>query len=265
MHEVTVHPRLLTTARAGFGAVVAAAGVSGIALLFFPDSTGSFFSWGLGPPPLAALVGGLYLASSLVFAYAIRLDWFGIRSLLAAALGLTAPTLVATLIHLDVFDFGRWQAWAWLALFASAPPFWGGLLWVGPRPDRSRRRSYGMGRALLAVVLFTWAVVMWAAPEAASELLPYDLAGLGGRFFGAWLVFLGVMAAWSAFRPDQLLPTLALAAYPAGALVAGLRSFSDLKPGGGRIAYLVFLAVLAVLAVTFGVSAGRGAGQSETA
>ena len=47
-----------------------------------------------------------------------------------------------------------------------------------------------------------------------------------------------------------------------GALVAGLRTFSDLKPGAGRIVYLV---LLAVLAVTFGVSARRRADQSETA
>jgi hypothetical protein len=254
MSDDTLNPRLLTTARAGFGAVVAAAGVSGAALFFFPDSTGSFFSWGLGPPPLAALVGGLYLASSVVFAYAMRLDWLGIRSLLAAAVGLTAPTLVATLLHLDVFDFGRWQAWAWVALFVSAPPFWGGLLWAGPRPERSERRSLGLGSVLLAVVLFVWATVMWAAPEAASELLSYDLAGLGGRFFAAWLVFLGVMAAWSAFRPDERLPPLSLAAYSTGALVAGLRTFSDLAPGGRRIAYLV---VPAALAVAYGVAAAR--------
>jgi hypothetical protein len=246
--------RLLTTARAGFGAVVVAAGISGAALLFFPDSTGSFFSWGLGPPPLAALVGGLYLASSVVFAVAMRLDWSGFRSLLAAALGLTAPTLVATLIHLDVFDFGRWQAWAWMALFVAAPPFWGGLLWAGPGSAPPGRRRYGLGRGLLAVVLLVWATVMWAAPGAASELLPYELAGLGGRFVGAWLVFLGVMAAWSAFRPDQLLPLLALAVYPAGALVAGVRTFADLTPGPGRIAYLV---ALAAVAAGFGVAVAR--------
>lgn len=102
-------------------------------------------------------------------------------------------------------------------------------------------------------MLLVWATVMWAAPGAASELLPYEPAGLGGRV-GAWLVFLGVMAAWSAFRPDQLLPLLALALYPAGALVAGVRTFTDLAPGPGRIAYLV---ALAALAAGFGAAVAR--------
>jgi len=54
----------LTACRAWFGAVVVAATVSGLVLLIWPDDTGQFFSWGLGPPPLASLVGGLYLASA---------------------------------------------------------------------------------------------------------------------------------------------------------------------------------------------------------
>src|SRR5690606_20867978 len=96
--------------------------------LVFPSGTSEFFSWALGPPPLAALVGGFYLASAVVFAVAVRLPPDQVRSLLAASLALTLPTLVATPLHLGVFDFGRWQAWGWMALFITAPFFWGGLL-----------------------------------------------------------------------------------------------------------------------------------------
>jgi hypothetical protein len=59
---------------------------------------------GLGPPPLASLVGGLYLASAVAFAVAVRLPWRDARCLVVASVALTAPTLIATLIHLDVFD-----------------------------------------------------------------------------------------------------------------------------------------------------------------
>jgi hypothetical protein len=59
------------------------------------------------------------------------------------------------------------------------------------------------------------------------------------------------MATWAALRPAEAkLPLIALVAYPLGALVAGLRSFSDLSPPGARWTYL---AVLGLTAAVFGV------------
>lgn len=218
----------LTATRAGFAAVVVAAGVSGLALLVWPDETGEFFSWGLGPPPLASLVGGLYLASAVTFAVAVRLPWRYSRSLVAASIALTAPTLISTLVHLDVFDFGRWQAVAWLVLLA------------------------------LAVLLVVLAIVLWADPAAGVRMLPFEPSPLGGRFVGSWSAFLAVMATWAALRPAEAkLPLIALAAYPAGALVAGLRSLPDLSPPGARWAYLAVLGIAAVTFVLWLLQAGN--------
>jgi hypothetical protein len=235
---------------------VIAAGVSGLALLVWPDETGQFFSWGLGPPPLASLVGGLYLASAVTFAAAIRLPWRYSRSLVAASVALTAPTLIATLAHLDVFDFGRWQALAWLGLFIAAPPFWTAMLVVNrtavPRHE-TRVRGRRLGAAVLlalAVLLVVLAVVLWADPAAGVRVLPFEPSPLGGRFIGCWSAFLAVMATWAALRPSEAkLPLIALVAYPAGALVAGLRSLPDLSPPGARWTYLT---VLGIAAVVFG-------------
>ena len=244
----------VTVARAGFAAVVVAAGVSGLALLVWPDETGEFFSWGLGPPPLASLVGGLYLASAVTFAVAFRLAWRYARSLVAASVALTAPTLIATFIHLDVFDFGRWQAVAWLVLFIAAPPFWTAMLVVNraavPR-DETRVRWAGAAALLaLAVLLVVAGIALWADPAAGVSVLPFEPSPLGGRFIGSWSAFLAVMATWAALRPSEAkLPLVALVAYPAGALVAGLRSLPDLSPPGARWTYL---AVLGITAVVFG-------------
>lgn len=244
--------RGLTTARAGFGAVVAAAGVSGLALLIMPESTTQFFSWGLGPPPLASLVGGLYLASAVTFAVALRLPWRCARSLVAASVALTAPTLVATVVHLDVFDFGRWQAWAWVALFLAAPPFWAALLVANraavPRSEQRVRKPGAIGLLTLVFLLVGSAVLLWADPSVGDHVLPFELSPLGGRFIGCWLAFLASMAGWAALRPAEArLPFVALAAYPAGALVAGLRSLSDLGPPNRQWIYLVVLGLAAVL------------------
>lgn len=237
--------RAISTARIGFWAVVVAAGASGAALLASPASTSGFFSWALGPPPLAALVGGLYLASSIVFAVATRLPAEQIRSLLAANVALTLPTIVATLLHLRVFDFGRWQAAAWMALFVAAPPFWGGLLGAlrGSEKVASDDRV-STAALILAGGLAAGSILTWVEPEAVSVLFPFEVAGLGGRFAGAWLMFLAVMAGWYAMLPERrLLPALSLVVYPAGAAVAALRSFSDLE--GGRNFYVLALVAIA--------------------
>jgi len=265
--------RGLPAARAGFAAVVVAAGVSGLALLVWPDETGQFFSWGLGPPPLASLVGGLYLASAVTFAVAIRLPWRYSRSLVAASVALTAPTLIATLVHLDVFDFGRWQALAWLGLFMAAPPFWTALLVINraavPRDETRVRWPRAAALLALAVLLVVLAIVLWADPVSGAGVLPFEPSPLGGRFIGCWAAFLAVMATWAALRPAEAkLPLIALVAYPLGALVAGLRSLPDLSPPGARWAYL---SALALASAVFGVwllrTTRRGdaaGGRSET-
>jgi hypothetical protein len=253
--------RALTAARAGFAAVVVAAGVSGLALLVWPDETGEFFSWGLGPPPLASLVGGLYLASAVTFAVAIRLPWRDARSLVVASVALTAPTLIATFIHLEVFDFGRWQAVAWLVLFMAAPPFWTAMLVVNrvSLSGNENRVWWPVAAALLALagLLVVLAIVLWIDPAAGARVLPFEPSPLGGRFIGCWAAFLAVMASWAALRPAEArLPVIALAAYPTGALVAGIRSLPDLSPPGARWAYLAVLGISAVAFVLWLLQAG---------
>ena len=247
----------MRVARAGFAAVVLAAGAAGLALLVFPGSTARFFSWGLGPPPLASLVGGFYVASSLVFGVAMTRPRGEMRALLAAAFALTAPTFVATMIHLEVFDLGRWQAWFWILLFGGAPWFWLGCLLAGGDTSPARPRGPGSPPLVgLAVLLVGGAVLLWIDPVGASGPLPLDFSPMGGRFVGAWLAFLAVMAVWAGLRPDEArLPLLALAVYPAGALVAALRSITDLRPAGSP--RLVYIGALAAACVLFGWKAVR--------
>jgi hypothetical protein len=59
--------RLLMTAAI---IVATAAGIVGAIMLVAPTSTGTYFAWALGPPGLAALVGGFYVVSAPVFGYA---------------------------------------------------------------------------------------------------------------------------------------------------------------------------------------------------
>ena len=99
--------------------LVLAAGLVGAALLIVPDATGTFFAWGLGPESLAAFAGGVYVGSAACTRSALRAPAREAHGLVVAAVVLSVSVLASTLAHLEVFDFGRLQAWAWVALFAA--------------------------------------------------------------------------------------------------------------------------------------------------
>ena len=225
-----------------------AAGAVGAALLIVPDATGTFFAWGLQPASLAAFAGGVYVASALVYAVALRAPAREAHGLVVAAVVLSVSVLASTLAHLDVFDFGRLQAWAWVALFAAfgtittvlavRGPWWPA---PGPRLPVWARGLLGATASLLGGV----AVALWIDPGA------FSLPPLGGRFAGSWVAMLATLAAYAALsnrRREARLPALALVALPAGALLAAARTDAD--PG-----YLLALGLLlaigaAVLAVS---------------
>ena len=87
--------------------VATAGGIVGAVMLIAPSSTGRYFAWPLGSQALAALVGDFYVVSAAVFASAGRRPAIEVRGLAAAVLAFTIPTLAATYVHRDVFDFDR--------------------------------------------------------------------------------------------------------------------------------------------------------------
>ena len=212
--------------RAAFLVLVLAAGLIGLAMLAVPRATGSFFAWGLAPEGLAAFAGGVYVGSAVVYAVGLRASWHVARGLVLAAVVLSVSVFAITLVHLDVFDFDRLQAWAWVALFAGFSVVTIALLVVGgpgaadrgePLDPWARGAFAAVGAALAAV-----GVSLWADPAAVLDLPP-----LGGRFAGSWIVMLAVLAGWAAVRhrrDEARLPALALVTLPAGALGAALRT-----------------------------------------
>jgi hypothetical protein len=233
---------------AAFLMLVLAAGAVGAALLIVPGATGAFFAWSLAPASLAAFAGGVYLASALVYAVALRAPAREAHGLVVAAVVLSVSVLASTLAHLEVFDFGRLQAWAWVALFAGfgivtmvlavRGPWWPA---PGPRLPVWARGLLGVAGALLGGV----AVALWIDPAA------FSLPPLGGRFAGSWVAMLATLAAYAALtnrRRDARLPALALLVLPAGALVAAARTGAD--PGYVLALALLAAAGAAVLIVT---------------
>jgi hypothetical protein len=234
--------------RSAFLMLVLAAGLVGIALLAVPDAAGVFFAWDLRPAPLAAFAGGLYVASAAVYAVGLTAPAREAHGLVVAAVVLSVSVLASTLAHLDVFDFGRLQAWAWVALFAGfgvtttvlavRGPWWRA---PGPRLPTWARLLLGAVGALLAGV----GVALWIDPSA------FSLPPLGGRFAGSWTVMLATLAGYAALvdsRREARLPALALIALPAGALLAATRT--DGRPGYLLALVALLVAGAAILRVT---------------
>jgi hypothetical protein len=254
----------VSTARLMAGAVAVAAGLSGVALLAFPAATADFFSWRLGPPPLAALVGGCYVASALVYARAAVAPWSEIRVMVAGMVALTAPIFTSTLVHLEVFDFGRIQAWAWVVLFGGFLVAAAAVLVGAPRPapagDRRLRPPGRVAAVALALALAAISIALWVDPSEGAAVLPFTPTPLSGRVLGGWSFLLAVLAAHLSIVGDAAtarLPALAMAAFPAGALAAAVRTVDDLTPAGPRALYIAGLLVWLGIGVALVRDVGR--------
>jgi hypothetical protein len=237
--------------------VVMAAGGTATALLLWPGSTDTYFSWTLRPPAAAAMIGGLYLASAVVFAWALTLPWRQVRPLFAGVVGLTTPTFVLTVVHDEVFDFSRWQAIVWVLLFAGAPVSAVLILALTQRDDDATVSAplASWTRAVLALLTVTLgalAVAIWidAWRDTVSRNAPTDLIGLTGTYLGAWCSFGAALTGWAAVRgrwDDARLPLVAIGAVGGGLTVAFLRVFDDLRRPGAALAVSVGLAALAAV------------------
>jgi hypothetical protein len=189
-----------------------------------------------------------------VFGWALTLPWRQTRSLVVGVLGLAVPTLVLTLVHNEVFDFGRWQALAWVGLFATAPVSAAFMLAIsspkggdGPALPRWSRGVL----AVLAAALATVAVLVWLDPtrDDVARVSPVDLVRLTGTYPGAWCSFLAMLCGWAAVRggwDDARVPLVTVAAAASAALVALLRSLGALRHPAASVLVATGLLVLAV-------------------
>jgi hypothetical protein len=230
--------------RAAFLLLVLAAGLIGIALLAVPAATGEFFAWGLGPEPLAAFAGGVYVGSAVAYAVALPRGEREVRGLVLGGAVLSVSVFAITLSYLDQFDFDRLQAWAWVVLFAGFSLVMAGLFVLGAGDDGPAVELPPWVRwvfAAVSVALGVVALVLWIDPGALADPVPFELPPLGGRFTGSWVALLAVLAGWAAMRnrvDEARLSAVALVGLAAGALVAALRTLPDLDPAGASAGYI---------------------------
>ena len=255
---MTTAPRGQRLLMAAAIVVATAAGIVGAIMLIAPSSTGRYFAWPLGPQALAALVGGFYVVSAPVFAYAGRRPAIDVRGLAAAVLAFTIPTLAATYLHRDVFDFDRLFATRLGRAVRRQPgDVRAAALDRSPRPAPARdprvQPAARIALAALGLAFAGLAVWFWVT---VSGPVPFEVAPLGARFLAAWLAFFAVLAAWPAMRParsEARVPLLALIAYGIGGLLAVAVHPQELGPGAaGYVAGLLIVASVPALVLARG-------------
>ena len=246
--------RTVRFAQVTFAVMAILAAATGLLLVAVPGSTKRLFAWGLKPVSVAALAGGEFLGLAVLFAIGAARARVASRGLGLMLIVFTVPTLGYTLINKDVFDFGRWQADLWLALFIVTPVL-AIVQLVG-----GGWRSAGRGPLLpvwaravlwaLAVAAGAGATALWVSPTGSGPWLPYVLSQFGGQLVGVWFAVIWFNCLWAAMRPAEEARVFVFGATAllAGALIATVRTFGFLQHSQ-RAAYAGILVGALILAL----------------
>jgi hypothetical protein len=186
-------------------ALLASAGglavVAGPVLFFFPYDTETYFAWTIAHPLTPVFMGASYLAGIGTF-WAIRLNrWAVARVILPSITVFGAGELVATVLHLDVFNWSHPVAWAWLAVYVLSPP---AALLLFLAAERGRRPEFHAAdlppamRPVMSAYAVLFGVVglaLFLVPDTMGEYWPWSLTFLTARVLGGWYLASAALAA----------------------------------------------------------------------
>lgn len=168
--------------------------VAGPILFLFPDDTGSYFAWKIGNPLTPNFMGANYLAGAGAVWAAQLNRWSIARVIMPAIIVFGVSQLVATLLHIHIFNWSHPVAWAWLVVYIVSPI---GAIWVFVAEERRRHRPESRrGPAIPSaarIVLLGFAAVsaavglaLFIAPTDVGAHWPWSLTPLTGRVVGGW-------------------------------------------------------------------------------
>lgn len=191
--------------------------LAGLQLFVFSERTEEFFAWTIDPAATAAFLGaGYWAAVAVELLAASESRWERARVAVPAVFVFTTLTLIATLLHLDIFHFDapdiltRAVTWVWLAIYVVVPVIMGVLWWrqagrdrveagrLAPLPEWTRAVLGVYGVSLLAIGGFLFVLPL----PTAESLWPWELAELSARAIGAWLISMGVLSVHALIEDD---------------------------------------------------------------
>ena len=251
---------LISGMRAMFVVSCVTVSLAGFQLFVLSEYTDRFFAWTIDIPLTAAFLGASYWGSfALVFVASRQHTWARARVAVPGVWLFTVLTLLATLIHIDLFRMDSVFGWAWLIVYLVVSLGYG-VFWVrqlriaGGDPPRQAPLPTWL-RFILGVqaaIMLIWGTALFLVPQTMAALWPWALTPLTGQAVGAWLIGVGVTAAQMCWENDfgcvyagmvgyavlGALHLLALARYVGGTV--------DWSEAGGWIYLLFVLSVLGV-------------------
>jgi uncharacterized integral membrane protein len=185
--------------------------IAGVMLFIGAAETDRFFAWTIEPPLTAAFMGAAFWAALVLLAWAAnQREWVRSRTALPAVFLIAVLLLVATLIHLDKFDFDSLFGWFWLTVYVIVVPLLAVLIWrqirrAGdvPRSERPLPAWLRLALSLQAGAMLGIGAALFAFGTDAASLWPWELTPLTARAIGAFLCGFGIAAAF-AVREDDL-------------------------------------------------------------
>lgn len=167
--------------------------VAGPILYLFPNDTGTYFAWTIQHPLTPVFMGASYFAGigNLI---AVRENrWSLARVQLPAILMFTVTMLLATLLHLSIFNWSHPVAWAWLGVYVVSPVAAGLVLMQGERGYEAAEIREQRLPAAFTPVMYALACLsgllglfLFLAPGQAASFWAWSLTPLTGRVIGGW-------------------------------------------------------------------------------
>ena len=250
--------------------------LAGSTLFILTEQTESFFAWTIDLPLTAAFLGAGYW-SSVAFEWLAARErvWVYARIAVPSVFVFTTLTLIATLIHLELFHLGSsfpFQAqaitWAWIAIYAGVPVAMA-WLWItqgrapGSDPPKTAPLPGAIRMMLVihALVMLPLGAYLFLLPERALSLWPWALTPLTGRAVGAWVFSVGVTAAQAARENDLERMRVAAFGYVGLGVLQLLALARYLQvPDWGDVRALVYLVVLISMVITGAAALARRPG-----
>jgi len=239
----TQDDRILPFTRLIAGVTVSVLILASVILYFFPTELHHFLPWDIQPEMTAAFMGAGYLGGGYQLLLSVfEKRWHRVRNAFLPIILFSIFMLIATLLHLDRFDFSRFPAQLWTALYIFAPVFFP-LAWFrncvtdsgAPEADDVVVPTIvRTGLAVIAAGILLFSTFTLITPTLTIQYWPWALTPLTARVLAGWFSLLGLggllitrETRWSGWR----VPIESIFLWDALVLLAAIRYWEDLANG----------------------------------
>jgi hypothetical protein len=161
--------------------------LAGGGLFFLPKLAATHWPWIIAPFN-GRFVGAVYLGSFVSAAFmAARGRWSPGRIVLPMIFVFTSIVLGVSLLHLDKFDFQRWQPWIWFLLYAVLPINSAYHMWLyrnrEPAESYVTPKNWGTFLFTLTLLLTLYGAALLIVPTTASAFWPWPIDAFHGQMY----------------------------------------------------------------------------------